>query len=64
MVCLVEPNGDFKTDPAGEVTEIKLIEPSAIISLADSHWGEMANRMLERATDLKNQIELEVSFVQ
>lgn len=64
LACLVEPIGDFKTDPAGEITEIKLIEPSEIIQLADTHWGEMANRMLERAVSFKNQMELEVAYVQ
>ncbi|HEY9480975.1 MAG TPA: NUDIX domain-containing protein [Candidatus Paceibacterota bacterium] len=64
VACLVEPIGEFKADPAGEVTEIKLIEPTAIISLADSHWGKMAERMLERAVDLKRVMETEVGFVQ
>ncbi|HEU5114699.1 MAG TPA: NUDIX hydrolase [Candidatus Paceibacterota bacterium] len=63
VACLVEPMGDFKADPAGEVTAIKTINPSEIITLADSHWGEMANRMLERAIDSKNQMEAEVAFV-
>ncbi len=54
MVCLVEPEGDFVEDPAGEVLEIKLIDPSEFIQLCDSHWGEMADRMLERALEFKS----------
>ena len=62
--CIVEPEGDFKADPAGEVTETKLIEPAGIIDLADSHWGKMADRMLERALGSKKQMESEIAFVQ
>lgn len=63
VACLVEPYGDFKTDPAGEVTEIKLIDPSTSIQLADAHWGKIAERMLERSLELKKVMELEVDFV-
>lgn len=63
MICLVEPNGDFKTDPAGEVTEIKLIDPSTFIQLSDAHWGKVADRMLERALELKKVLDAEVEFV-
>lgn len=58
VACIVEPIGDFKADPAGEVTEIKLIEPDGIIALADSQWGKMAERMLERALRFKGEMEV------
>jgi len=58
VVCLVEPIADFQEDPAGEVTEIKLIDPKEFIPLCDSQWGEMADRMLERALQFKEEMKL------
>lgn len=63
VVCLVEPEGDFIEDPAGEVTEIKFIDPSEFIQMCDSQWGKMADRMLERALEFKKQMELETDIV-
>jgi ADP-ribose pyrophosphatase YjhB (NUDIX family) len=64
VVCLVEPNGDFKNDPGGEVSEIKLIDPSTFIQLGDFQWGKMADRMLERAVAFKKLMETEVRYVE
>ena len=61
VVCLVEPEGDFIEDPAGEVTEIKLIEPEEFIQMCDSQWGKMADRMLERAVEFKDQMKLGIN---
>jgi ADP-ribose pyrophosphatase YjhB (NUDIX family) len=63
VACLVEPVGDFKKDPAGEVTEIRLIDPSEFIRLGDHHWGEMADRMLGRALEFRDQMRSEVDYV-
>ncbi len=59
-VCLVEPNGDFKDDPGKEVTEIKLIDPTECIGMTDAHWGRIAERMLQRALELKGQMQAEL----
>lgn len=58
FACLVEPEGDFKKDPAGDVIGIRFIDPSEFIELCDSSWGKMADRMLERAIEVKKQMEV------
>jgi len=50
-VCIVEPVGDFVSDPDGDVTEIKLIDPQDMKQYFD--WGENGDRLLERALTLK-----------
>lgn len=52
-ICIVEPIGPFvaDSDPEGDVTEIKLIDPSDIKQYFD--WGEDGDRILERALILK-----------
>jgi len=45
--CLVEPVGDFVSDPDGEITEIKLIDPKDYKKYFD--WGEIGNRIMEQA---------------
>lgn len=49
-VAIVEPYGPFVTDPGGDVTEIKLIDPKDIKEYFD--WGPIMDHMLEKA--LKN----------
>ncbi|MEI6042704.1 MAG: NUDIX hydrolase [bacterium] len=61
VVCLVEPVGDFIEDPAGEITEIKLMDPYEFIKLDDYQWDEISNRMLERAMEFKKQMEMEAN---
>lgn len=56
VACLVEPEGDFKIDPGGEVTEIAFIDPSECVSRTDAHWGKIAERTLERALELKEEM--------
>ncbi len=46
-VCLVEPYGAFISDPDGDVTQIKFIEPSELKQYVD--WGEIGDHLLERA---------------
>lgn len=48
-VCIVKPYGDFVADPAGDVTEIKLIDPADYKKYFD--WGPISDRMMERALE-------------
>lgn len=48
--CIVEPNGDFISDPDGEITEIKLIDPKDYKQYFD--WGEIGERIMERALEM------------
>ena len=50
-VCIVEPIGEFISDPDGDVTEIKLIDPKNVKDYFD--WGKNGERQLERALMLK-----------
>ncbi len=49
-VCLVEPHGPFVSDPAGDITEIKLIDPADYKKYFD--WGEIGDYIMERALEL------------
>ena len=49
--CVVEPYGDFTSDPDGEISEIKLIDPKDIKKYFD--WGEIGDRIMERALELR-----------
>lgn len=49
--CLVEPYGDFISDPYGDVTEIKLVDSKDYKQYFD--WGEVGDRIMERALELK-----------
>ncbi|CAN5144784.1 hypothetical protein BH11PAT3_BH11PAT3_0840 [soil metagenome] len=49
--CIVEPVGDFISDPDGEITEIKLINPEEYKQYFD--WGEKGDRIMQRALELK-----------
>jgi ADP-ribose pyrophosphatase YjhB (NUDIX family) len=52
-LAIVEPLGEFVSDPAGSVTEIKLIDPMDYKKYFD--WGEIGDRIIERAIEIKNQ---------
>jgi len=52
--CTVEPLGPFVADPAGGVTEIKLIEPAEYRKYFD--WGEIGERIVVRALELKKRL--------
>ncbi|MHB8710098.1 MAG: NUDIX hydrolase [Minisyncoccota bacterium] len=54
-VCIVEPVGEFVSDPDGDVTEIKLIDPEDIKQYFD--WGEIGDHLIQRALELKERIE-------
>ena len=53
FACLVEPAGEFESDPAGEVTAVKLIDPATFLQFADKNWGQIGERMLARALELR-----------
>ena len=50
--CIVEPYGDFISDPDGDITEIKLIDPKDYKQYFD--WGEVGERMMKRALEIKS----------
>ncbi len=54
-LCIVEPYGEFISDPDGSVTEIKIIDPKDYKQYFD--WGEIGDRIMERAIELKEKFE-------
>ena len=52
VACLVEPCGDFTADPDGDITEIKLIEPSDYKKYFD--WGAIGDWIMEQALEFKS----------
>jgi len=48
--CIVEPIGEFVSDPSGGVTAIKYIDVSEWDEYV--HWGAVGRRILERALKL------------
>lgn len=50
--CMVEPLGDFVSDPDGEVIEIKLIDPQDHKTYFD--WGSIGEHLMSRALEIKN----------
>jgi hypothetical protein len=53
--CIVEPIGDFVSDPSGGVTKIKLIEAADWDEYID--WGSVGRGILERALKLKTRVD-------
>lgn len=49
-VCIVECLGDFVADPAGDISEVKLIEPSEYKQYFD--WKEIGDHVMRRAQEL------------
>ena len=45
--CLVEPIGEFISDPAGSVIEIRMIDPKDYKKYFD--WGKIGDRIMEKA---------------
>lgn len=50
----VEPIAEFEKDPAGSVTEIKLINPQDYKKYFD--WREIGDRIIQRSIEIKNQL--------
>ena len=53
-ICVVKPYGDFISDPDGSITKIKLIDPKEYKQYFD--WGEIGERIIERANELKSKL--------
>lgn len=53
-VCLVEPYGDFVSDPDGDITEIRLIDPKDFKDYFD--WGIIGDHIMERALEIKKSL--------
>lgn len=53
-VCIVEPYGDFISDPDGSITEIKLIDPKDYKQYFD--WGEIGDHIVKRAMELRESL--------
>jgi len=54
-VCTARPYGPFISDPAGSITEIRLIDPKDYKQYFD--WGEIGERIITQALKFKNQLE-------
>ncbi len=52
--CIVEPLGDFESDPSGTITEIKLIDPKEYKKYFD--WGKIGERLIDRGTQIFKKI--------
>ncbi len=52
MFCKVEPYGDFESDPDGDISEIKLIDPKDYKEYID--WGEIGDHLMIRAIEMKD----------
>ncbi len=59
-VCLVEPYGNFVSDPDGDITEIKLIDPKDYKEYFD--WGEIGDHLMARALEIKAQLNIETNY--
>ena len=57
--CTVEPKGDFKSDPDGDVSEIKLINPKDYKEYIK--WGDVIDHIMTKVFQLKTQRDLEVN---
>lgn len=53
--CIVEPYGDFVSDPDGDITEIKLIDPKDYKQYFD--WGKIGDHIMSRTLELKDKLE-------
>lgn len=49
--CIVEPYGDFVSDPDVDITKIKLIDPKDYRQYVK--WGEIGDHIVKRAIELK-----------
>lgn len=60
-VCIVEPYGPFVSDPDGDISKIELIDPKDHKKYFD--WGEIGDHIMNRALELKTQMDLELNNV-
>ncbi len=50
MVAIVEPYGEFESDPDGDILEIKLIDPQDYKEYVK--WGEIGDHLMKRALEM------------
>ena len=53
-VCTTRLNGPFISDPAGSITEVKLVDIKDYKQYFD--WGDIGDRIMERALELRNKL--------
>ncbi|MFA5987200.1 MAG: NUDIX domain-containing protein [Candidatus Paceibacterota bacterium] len=51
MCCIVEPYGDFESDPDNDIFAIKLIDPKEYKEYIK--WGEIGDYLMKRALEMK-----------
>jgi ADP-ribose pyrophosphatase YjhB (NUDIX family) len=51
MFCIVEPLGDFESDPDGDIQEMKLIDSTEYKKYI--LWGEIGDHVMKRALEMK-----------
>lgn len=54
--CIVEPIGKFESDPAGAISEIKLIDPKEYKKYFD--WGQIGERIIARGTQIAQDMKM------
>lgn len=54
FVCTVRPYGPFESDPAGSVTEMKVVDPNEYKQYFD--WGAIGDRIVARALELVKEL--------
>ena len=52
--CIVEPYGDFISDPDVDITEIKLVDPKDYGQYVK--WGEIGDHIVKRAVEMKEKL--------
>lgn len=52
MFAIVEPYGEFESDPDGDISEVKLIDPQDYRKYIQ--WGEIGDHLIERAVEMHN----------
>lgn len=57
--CIVEPRANFKSDPDGDILEIKLIDPKDYKQYI--HWGDTIDCIMEKALELKSDLDSRAS---
>ena len=51
--CIVEPYGEFVSDPDVDITEIKLVDPKDYGQYVK--WGEIGDHIVKRATEMSKE---------
>lgn len=52
MFCIVEPYGEFESDPDGDILEVKLINPKDYKEYIK--WGEIGDHLIKRSLEMFN----------